>query len=292
MNEFVTPKQVARAIQVSESSVKRWCDKGVIPTQKTAGGHRRIPLSGLMEFLRQSTQKLVRPEVIGLPATSGQTTRVSDRAAEQLTSALVRGDYEQCRQITLDLYLAEHSISAICDQVFARAFDSIGERWVCGEAEVYQERRGCEIAMRVLRELYALIPAPPADAPLAIGGAVAGDQYNLGTTMAELVLRDARWNAVSLGINLPFPTLAEAIKAYRPRLFWISCSHILDEGDFVRGYSEIYDQFGLDVAFVVGGRSLVESVRRQMKYAAYCDNMQHLDAFAQTLHGASEHPRN
>ena len=71
MNEFVTPKQVARAIQVSESSVKRWCDKGVIPTQKTAGGHRRIQLAGLVRFLRESGQVLARPEVIGLPATTG-----------------------------------------------------------------------------------------------------------------------------------------------------------------------------------------------------------------------------
>ena len=60
MRELLTPKQVARAINVSESSVKRWCDKGVIPTQYTAGGHRRIPLSGLMEFLRSSTTNWCR----------------------------------------------------------------------------------------------------------------------------------------------------------------------------------------------------------------------------------------
>lgn len=288
MSEFVTPKQVARAIQVSESSVKRWCDKGVIPTQKTAGGHRRIPLAGLMDFLRGSDQRLVRPEVIGLPATTGQTRWVIDRAAGQLTEALVRGDDEQCRRITLDLYLADHSISTICDQVYARAFAWIGERWECGDAEVYQERRGCEIALRVLHELRTLVPAPPTDSPLAMGGAVAGDQYDLGTTMAELVLRDAHWNAVSLGNNLPCRTLAESIQDHRPRLFWISCSHILDEAEFLRGYMELYEQFGHDVAFVVGGRSLVESVRHKMKYAAYCDNMQHLQAFAQTLLGASE----
>ena len=288
MNEFVSPKQVARAIQVSESSVKRWCDKGVIPFQKTAGGHRRIPLARLLEFLRESKQTLVRPELIGLPATTGQTSRVIDRAAEQLTDALVSGDEEKCRQITLDLYLAEHSVSAIFDHVFAHAFEAIGERWECGDAEVYQERRGCEIALRVIHELRALISAPPAGAPLAIGGAVEGDPYNLGTAMAEVVLRDAKWNAVSLGINLPFTTLAEAIKQHRPRLFWISCSHILDEDEFLRGYLELYDQFGLDVAFVVGGRSLVDSLRQQMKYAAFCDNMQHLEAFAQTLREASE----
>jgi excisionase family DNA binding protein len=288
MREFVTPKQVARAIQVSESSVKRWCDKGAIPSQKTAGGHRRIPLAGLLAFLRDSDQVLVRPEVIGLPATTGQSGRVIDRAAERLTEALVRGDEEPCRRILLDLYLAEHSIARICDQVVTPAFASIGNQWECGQAHVYQERRACEITLRVLHELRALLPPPPAAAPRAIGGAIEGDQYDLGTTMAELVLIDSGWNAASLGNNLPLATLGEAIGDQRPRLFWISCSHIRDHAEFLRGYTELYEQFGLDVAFVVGGRSLVDSVRQRMKYAAYCDNMQHLEAFAQTLRGASE----
>jgi hypothetical protein len=78
----------------------------------------------------------VRPELLGLPATTGQTSRVVDRAAGPLTEALVHGDEEQCRQIIFDLYLAEHRLSAICDQVFARAFEAIGQRWERGDAEV------------------------------------------------------------------------------------------------------------------------------------------------------------
>jgi len=287
MKELVTPKQVARAIQVSESSVKRWCDKGVIPTQYTAGGHRRIPMRGLLDFLRSSKQQLVRPEVLGLPATTGQTKRVIDRASGQLTEALIQADEEQTRQIVLDLYLAEHSISAICDKVIAKSFVEIGDRWQCGEAEVYQERVGCQLAMRVLHELRMLVPTPPGDAPIAIGGAIAGDQYDLATAMVELVLRDGKWNATSLGGNLPFSTLGPAIKQHRPRMFWISVSHLADESEFLSNYEKMYDEFGLDVAFVVGGRALTDEIRQQMKYAAFCDNLQHLETFAQTLRGTS-----
>ena len=38
MNELVSPKQVAHAMGVSESSLKRWCDQGLIPTVRTAAG--------------------------------------------------------------------------------------------------------------------------------------------------------------------------------------------------------------------------------------------------------------
>jgi len=286
MRDLLTPKQVARALDVSESSIKRWCDSGGIPTQYTAGGHRRISISGLTEFLRGGKHELVHPEALGWPPTSGQTSRVVDRAAEQMTEALIGGDESRCRQIAMDLFLAEHSIAVICDEVFAAAFREIGDRWEHGSAEIYQERRGCEISLRVLHELRTILPAPPTGAPLAIGGTASGDPYNLGTTMAELVLHDSKWHAVSLGDNLPFDTLAAAISRHRPKLFWLSCSLIVDESAFLEGYGKLHDEYGIDVAFVVGGTALHQGIRQQMKYSAHCDNMQHLAGFAQTLRGA------
>ncbi len=286
MRDLLTPKQVARAIDVSESSIKRWCDKGVIETQYTAGGHRRITMAGLLEFVRSGNCQLVHPEALGLPPTSGQTNRVVSRAKEQFVEALIAGDEGRSRQIAIDLYVAEHAISVICDDVFAAAFQEIGKRWSHGDAEVYQERRGCEITLRVLHELRSLLPPPPDDAPLAIGAAPSADQYTLGTTMAELVLRDGKWNANSLGDNLPFDTLAAAIKEQRPKVFWLSCSYIDDEAEFLSGYQQLYDEFGMDVAFVVGGFALTEEIRKQMKFASFCENMQRLDSFAQSLRGA------
>ena len=286
MREQLTPKQVARALDVSESSVKRWCDKGVIGARYTAGGHRRIPIGLLMEFLRESKYQLVHPEALGLPPTSGQSVRVVHRALEQVTAALLAGDEARCRSAAIDLYLAEHNLSVICDEVFAAAFQQIGDHWAHGRAEVYQERRGSEITLRVLHELRSLLPPPPAEAPIAIGGAATGDHYNMGTTMAELVLRDNKWNASSLGDNLPFATIAAAIKDQRPKLFWLSCSHIADPNEFLAGYHELHEEFGMETAFVVGGYSLTENLRRQMKYSAHCDNMQHLEGFAQTLQAA------
>jgi excisionase family DNA binding protein len=286
MKKLLSTKQVARAVGVSESSVKRWCDKGDIPTQYTAGGHRRVLLADFAAFVRHGRHQVVNPEALGLPPTSGQSVRVIERAREQMTAALVAGDEQLCRQIAIDLYLAGHGLGLICDDVFAVAFRSIGEAWSCGETEVYQERRGCEITLRVLYELRSLLPTPAEDAPLAIGGAASGDPYGLGTTMCELVLRDAKWNATSLGSNLPFDTLGAAILEHRPRLFWISCSHIADEAAFLAGYGALQEKHGASVAFVVGGSALTAEIRQEMKFAAYCDNMQHLEGFARTLQGA------
>ncbi len=286
MQELLTPKQVSRAIGVSESSVKRWCDKGAIPTSYTAGGHRRILMGGLLDFLRDSKHSLANPDVLGLPPVASEKSGSTDRASQRLTEALLAGDTDVARRITLDLYLANHDVSVICDEVFRPAFEEIGKRWECGDAEVYQERRGCETAVRVLYDLLSLMPVQPAEAPLAIGGSAAGDQYRLATTMVELVLRQRGWRAVSLGGNLPFATLSAAIERHRPRLFWLSCSHIVDTDVFVEGYGQLYDTHGNDTPFVVGGRALTDDVRQRIGYTAYCDTMRHLESFAKTVAAA------
>src|SRR5215207_10536644 len=38
----LTSKEAARVLGVSEASVKRWADSGLLPMEKTAGGHRRF----------------------------------------------------------------------------------------------------------------------------------------------------------------------------------------------------------------------------------------------------------
>ncbi|MEI6235767.1 MAG: helix-turn-helix domain-containing protein, partial [Planctomycetota bacterium] len=63
--EELSPKQVALALGVSEASLKRWCDNGLLDSTRTAGGHRRISRGSVMAFLREREQPAVRPELLG-----------------------------------------------------------------------------------------------------------------------------------------------------------------------------------------------------------------------------------
>ena len=285
MNELLTPKQVAQAIGVSESSLKRWCDRGLIDTVKTPGGHRRMTASGVMAFLRQRDQPLVRPEVLGLPSNTGKTNRVLDRAAEQFHEALAAGDEEVSRQVILDLYLAEHKLAKIFDLVIAPAYHRIGERWKCAELEVFQERRAVEIGSRILGELRRLLPAPKPGAPLAIGGTWESDPYQLPTSLIELTLRESGWRATNLGASLPFDTLEAALTRDRPSLFWLSVSVVADEERFVEQYSHFFELAeAQQTAVAVGGRVLTESLRARIRYSGYCESLQSLEAYAASFH--------
>ena len=66
MKQHFSPRELAGALGVSESSIKRWADAGEIRIRRTAGGHRRIPAAEAAHFIRRSGHPLARPEMLGL----------------------------------------------------------------------------------------------------------------------------------------------------------------------------------------------------------------------------------
>lgn len=283
MDTLLSPKQVAQALRVSESSVKRWCDKGSIATTYTDGGHRRIRMGDLAEFIRAN--KLVVQDFVPMGLAQSSPTVVSaEEAAPLMLEALLKGDEDRCSQLVMEMYLAKVPIYRICDHVIAQAFYKIGDKWACGEADIYQERLGCKVAQRVLHRLQMLLTDPPKGALNALGCASEGDQYCLGSTMAELVLRDAGWRAYSLGENIPMDSLATAIEHHKPKIVWISCSFIADEAVFVDRLNALCDRFHpTGTLFAVGGQALHDQLVKQLKIDLYGRSMQEIFEFAQRV---------
>lgn len=269
---------------MSESSLKRWVDKGLIRAEKTAGGHRRLALDAVLNYVRSEGIGLVRPELIGLPAGVGATARSEEISGNEFLQAMVTGDEMLARRIVMDLYLSGTSVSKICDGTITSVFHQVGDLWRCGDLDVYQERRACEVCLRVLHELRRAVGEGPPDGAFAIGGTVDGDPYTLATTMAELVLRDAGWRASSLGNMLPFSSLNSALMKDRPQLMWISVTVIRDPDRFTSSMNILFDTAqSVGAALVVGGQALTSEIRQGLRYTTYCDNYRHLEAFARTI---------
>ncbi len=284
MKQLLTTKQVATALGVSESSLKRWCDRGIIPMERTAGGHRRIPLEGIVAFLRESGHTAPHPELLGLPAISGTGERVLNRACRELESSLLSNREECARQLLFSLLLHGHSLVEILDEVVAGAFRGIGEQWACGEVEVFEERRACQMVSRLMAELRRAIPAPAWDAPVAIGGTPPHDPYQLGTAAVELALRDLGWNAQSLGNHLPFDTTVTAIRRGQPRLCWLSVSYVEDAAAFEAGLvtlSAATREVGAQL--VIGGRAAPSEVLQRFPELPACRQLSELREVANRL---------
>ncbi|MCA9027711.1 MAG: B12-binding domain-containing protein [Planctomycetaceae bacterium] len=284
MSRTFSPKQVATAIGVSESSLKRWCDRGLIRMEKTAGGHRRLSLESVTAFIREQGRSLAHPELLGFPVATGQTERSLDAARTCLLDAFLQADEPLCRTIILDLHLAGHSAATICDQVITAVFHEVGKLWETNQVEVYQERQACELGIRVVHELRYLIPMVSENRPLALGGTLDGDPYTLAVTMAEVVLKEAGWNARSMGHMLPFETIRTAVERHRPGLLWLSVSAIRNEDRFCDEMHRLFELANArGTAVVLGGRALQPEIRRRLRYTTYCDTYQHLSDISRML---------
>ena len=278
MKELLSPKQVATSIGVSESSLKRWCDQGVITTERTPGGHRRIRIGEVMRFLRAQQHPLVRPEVLGLPVGTGQPRSVA-KANDALLTAMESGDADQSRRLVLDMFLSGASVVRICEELVTPALHALGKGWECGDLEVYQEHRACEMLNRVLYDLRTVLPPPEPTAPVAIGGTPPGDNYRLATLMVEMVLANEGWNAISLGSSLPFETMAAAAQHHEPSLFWLSFSHITDEAQIEEGFRKFLATTPESMHVVIGGQESAAAWLATLadgERVLHCDDLQHL----------------
>ena len=226
----------------------------------------------------RDSRHLAEPELLGLPAGNAKQINFTEHCVDRLTQALIDGRDEICRRLIFDLYLGNERLGRIFDELIAPSFSQIGSRWRNGNLDIYQERRAGEICESILIELRSYLPIPNERSPYAIGATPAGDSYRIANRMAELILRELGWNAVSLGVSLPFATIEKAIVRYDPKLLWLSVSAIIKHETFFSEYEQLRRSAGSQLAIIMGGNALTDDVRSKMDCTAYCDHMQDLES--------------
>lgn len=289
MMELLSPKRVAYSIGVSESSLKRWCDQGLIRSSKTPGGHRRLAVGDVVHFLRETNRPLAHPDAIGLPAGIGSGSTAGRDATNQLHESLIQGREADCRRLVLDRYLSGEPAASLCEELVAPAMREIGDLWTCGSLEVFQERRACEIVGHLIHELRNIMPTPAPSAPIALGGAPSGDNYQLATKMVELTLREAGWNARSLGSDLPYSTLVAAAKSDLPRLLWLSLTSSVgsdtSSADLQKNLQDFRASLPEETGLVVGGQAVAQLDKTTLQKVRVCKTLADLTAYAEALLG-------
>lgn len=231
MIQSLSPKSLAEAIGVSESSVKRWVDQGHLVAVRTAGGHRRILRNEALRYIRVNRLPIVRPDRLDLPASSASASgkAASGEPDDVFYDALVEGGPHDAAGLLLRLYLEGHTVAALCDEVVYPAMTRVGTLWHDDEGGVIVEHRATSACLGALAEVRRALP-PPAPGLCAVGGAPSGDPYLLGSLAAATVLAAEGYHAINLGPETPIPLLARAAAMYDARLVWVSvtAAHALD----------------------------------------------------------------
>ncbi len=231
---LLSPKELALAIGVSESTLKRWADEGLVQVSRTAGGHRRIPLPEALRFVRETKATIVRPDLLDLPElAAAQTEAWSGRNPDDaIFEALKEGDSVKARGLILSGYLSGRSLAALCDGPIKESMHRLGDLWKHDELGILIEHRATDIIIQALNQLRSIIkPATvtttsgaSAAASIALGGAAEHDPYILPSLMCATLLSEAGYRDINFGPHTPVDVLIRASRQYQPRLVWYTCS--------------------------------------------------------------------
>lgn len=240
MGPIISPRVLAAAIGVSESSLKRWADGGQIRVSRTAGGHRRIAISDAIRFVRATGAPLVRPELLGLSdlTPGGAMLLSTELAADRLFDCLVDGKARDARGLVMSLYLEGRSIAEIADGPIRSAMSRLGELWKHDTAGVFIEHRATDICRQAIEQLRHFVE-PEAPRVIAVGGAPPGDPYVLPSLLIATALGAHGWRAENLGADTPFDALLRACEHHKPALVWISVSSVRDAAEIEQGIDTV-----------------------------------------------------
>ena len=289
---YISTLQAAEALGVSVSTVKRWVDEGVLPAQRSPGGHRKLLRSEVMALSREGVLPRADQGKLILGTRDGGALD-TDSVCTALVEVLLRGDAAAVRSLVRGAYDSGLPVQRLADLVIAPAMRRVGHDWQTGRIDVWHEHRGTQLCAAAVHQLHAeLEMRTERRRPVALGGALQGDPYQLASSLAQLVLLDAGWEAVNLGPNTPFESLGKALRELRPKLIWLSVSHVENAKEFLREYQS-FERFASHrgVAIAVGGQGLIESVRSKMLYTTHGDCLSQLAAFARQLHPRPRRPR-
>ena len=225
MNQYLSPKELAEALAVSESSVKRWADDGQIAVTRTEGGHRRITLEEAVRFVRRSNASVSRPEILGFEEAGHVLWQhLSEQEFEaQVYEALVQGQSAKAFGLIHGPFLGGRPLAWVFDDPVRSAMHRLGELWKHQDDGILLEHRATDICVQAIMRIRLSLPID-SQAPASVGGAGPGDPYLLPTLMAATVLRDIGMNDTNLGPQTPLAVLREAVRRLNPRLVWLSVS--------------------------------------------------------------------
>ncbi len=286
---FLTPRDLAAAIGVSESSLKRWADEGLLRASRTAGGHRRISLAEAVRFIRESRVPVLRPEVLGFRDAALSTSLQGGTDDDELFGAFVRDDQRAARSLILSAYLAGRPIAELCDGAIRLAFEKLGDLWRHDASGIVLEHRAVDTAVQTLNLIRSTIPPAPPLAPVALGGAAPGDPHILPSLVAAMVLAEAGYHEVNLGPDVPTVALERAVERYRPVLVWRSIGIPVEVESTRRDLAALAQRLSLSDAFlVVGGRGSRAVADTPLDGGRLLGSMTELSSFAREL--LPDHP--
>ena len=271
----LSTNDVARLFSVTETTVKRWADEGMLRCQKTPGGHRKFPIRSVVEFAE--TNNFEPCGALTLPDT--------DALGSAIQVAIIRKDFPVLQHAFIEKalspdrtdlfvffsYLYEHRIPLweIFDRVLQPGMAEIGERWVRGEVSIGQEHRASYETLDALAKLQNEILVKPPTGKAAIFVAVGEELHEIGLRCAANVFESEGWFTHYIGARTPPEAIVTAVKELKPSVVALSLTSIRPVSETLRELRTVGEAIGTNgTRVLLGGSGIPREIRGERWLAA------------------------
>jgi excisionase family DNA binding protein len=276
----LTTREVARLCRVSDATVKRWEESGLIRSERTNGGHRR--------FRAEEIARFQRDQGLGLKHAHGdesiftaQSRRRKPSSSDSLFHSLIAGSEEEAANLLIKTYMNGLHLVSIFDDLIGPAMRQVGELWVKGELSVAQEHLATRAAHAAVTKFRNTLPVPKITGELAFCCAFEGDFHELPTHLSQIVLENSGWEVMNFGANTPLYSLGEEVMYHSPEAICISVSYIGDLDRLARDYKQFREQtLKLKIPVILGGRIFEnDDIRRRFPADLYPESFAEVAQF-------------
>jgi methanogenic corrinoid protein MtbC1 len=265
-------------LDVSESTVKRWADAGLLRCRKTIGGHRKFDQEDVAEFQNncglaiEAASRAVDldatiEELFAGPDFTGLSTRYRDAA--------IAGQFGCAAGILKEARRRGHTLASVGDNVIAPAMHTIGDMWRAGKIGVLDEHTATFATAQALMDWRQSTQKTRPEGGVAIVGCSEGELHNIASIIIAGILESLSWKVIYLGHHTPVFSFAEAITKFSPDLVCISITMTDNIERAARDYEKLRRAASKSgVKLVLGGEALKdECVRARFRGAHYAPTL-------------------
>jgi excisionase family DNA binding protein len=277
----LSPKDLARLIGVSESSMKRWIDDGRLIAIRTSGGHRRVNVDEALRFIRTNGFKVSDPRPLGLVPLAADVRPLAD----QLYDQLYQGRTVAVRSLLCSAWAGGATIAELGDGPIRAAMTRLGDLWRHDEHGIAIEHQATDTLIHTLSVLRGMLGEPGPEAPLALGGAPVKDPYLVPSILAGLVLQENGWRTMNLGPETPIEAFKSALARHQPRVMWLAVSTVESVPGLRNQLNKLTDELlKQQIHLLVGGRISGDLHLEERPNRLVVNTLAEAVAFARGLH--------
>jgi methanogenic corrinoid protein MtbC1 len=282
---FITPltlsiAAVERDTGLSKDTLRVWERRYGFPTPgRDAVGERSYTLDQV-EKLRLVKRlmdaghrpgRIVALSFADLQRLADTTGEATARGAEVLLAqsdidaylALVRAHDPVALRAMLTRTLSRVGVTRFVVEVVGPLNQAVGDAWLRGQLEIFEEHLYTEAIQVVLRQAIAGIPDPAGESrPRVLLSTFPGEPHGLGLLMAEAVFAMEGCRCLSLGVQTPLWDIVLASTAHDADLVALSFTGCMNPNQVADGLTELRAKLPARVQLWAGGTAPVLHRRR------------------------------